>query len=248
LTVAKREKKPTEPSTDDVTGKSKTGLYVLGAVVAVALVAGLVYFNKDSGPRDPNAPKVDPEMAALMEAGPLEDVVLGSADAPNTIVEYASMTCPHCAHFYTEVFPEVKEKYIDTGKARFIFREFPLDGLALAASMLARCAGNDRFYPVVDGLFETQETWAVPGEDGKNKLLFIAKQAGFSQESYDKCVGDEELGNKIIEQRRRAHEDFGVDATPSFFVNGKRLNGATLKDFETAIDGKGSEGTPPPSG
>jgi protein-disulfide isomerase len=142
----------------------------------------------------------------------------------------------------------VKEKYIETGKARFIFREFPLDGLALAASMLARCAGDDRFYPVLDGLFETQETWAVPGEDGKTKLLFIAKQAGFSQESFDKCVGDKELGNKIIEQRRRAHEDFGVDATPSFFVNGKRLKGATLKDFEAAIDGKSSEGTPPPSG
>ena len=79
-------------------------------------------------------------------------------------------------------------------------------------------------------------------------MLTLPKQAGFSQESYDNCVKDEELGNKIIEQRRRAHEDFGVDATPSFFVNGKRLNGATLQDFEAAIDGKGSEGTPPPSG
>jgi len=243
--VAKREKKPTEASTDEAAGKSKTGLYVLGAVVAVALVAGLVYFNADSGPRDPNAPKVDPDVAALMEAGPLEDIVMGSADAPNTIVEYASMTCPHCAHFYRDVFPEVKKKYIDTGKARFVFREFPLDGLAVAASMLARCSGNDRFYPMVDGLFETQETWAVPGEDGKQKLLLIAKQAGFSQEAFDKCLADKELFEKIVEVRTRGHEKFGVDATPSFFINGKRLPGATLKDFEAVLDGSGDT---PPSG
>jgi len=246
--VAKREKKPAEAVTDEAAGKSKTGLYVLGAVVAAAIIGGIVYFNNDGGPRDPNAPKVDPDVAALMKAGPLEDIVMGNADAPNTIVEYASMTCPHCAHFYTDVFPEVKEKYIDTGKARFIFREFPLDGLAARASMLARCAGNDRFYPIVDGLFETQETWAVPGKEGIEKLTLIAKQAGFSQEAYDKCVNDTELFDKIVAVRKKAHEDFGVDATPSFFVNGKRLKGATLKDFEAAIDGKSAEDTPPPSG
>ena len=244
--MAKREKKPTEASTDEAAGKSKTGLYVLGAVVAVALVAGLVYFNADSGPRDPNAPKVDPDVAALMEAGPLEDIVMGSADAPNTIVEYASMTCPHCAHFYRDVFPEVKKKYIDTGKARFVFREFPLDGLAVAASMLARCSGNDRFYPMVDGLFETQETWAVPGEDGKQKLLLIAKQAGFTEEAFDKCLADKELFEKIVEVRKKAHEEYGVDATPSFFVNGKRLKGIGLENFETAIDGAPAD--TPPSG
>ena len=120
---------------------------------------------------------------------------------PYTIVEYASMTCPHCAHFYTEVFPEVKKPSTSIpGKARFIFREFPLDGLAVAASMLARCAGDDRFYPMVDGLFETQETWAVPGEDGKQKLVLIAKQAGFSQEAFDKCLADKELFDKIVER------------------------------------------------
>ena len=242
--MAKRDKKPTETEASADEPKNRTGLYIAGVVVAAAVIGGIFYL-RDGGAPDPNAPKVDPDVAALMEAGPLEDIVMGSADAPNTIVEYASMTCPHCAHFYNDVFPQVKEKYIDTGKARFVFREFPLDGLALAASMLARCAGNDRFYPMVDGLFETQETWAVPGEDGKQKLLLIAKQAGFSQDSYDKCVGDKELGNKVIEQRRRANEEFGVDSTPSFFVNGKRLKGVTLKDFEAAIDGGGADDTPP---
>ncbi len=101
-----------------------------------------VYFLSADAAPDPDKPKMDPEMAAIMEAGPLEDIVLGDPDADTIIVEYASMTCPHCAHFYKEVFPELKKKYIDTGKARFIFREFPLDGLAVAASMLARCVGQ----------------------------------------------------------------------------------------------------------
>ena len=236
-------KKPTDPSTEDAKS-SKTGLIIAGAVLVTVLVAGILLFRGDGGP-NPNAPKTHPEMAALLEGGPLEDFSLGNDDAPIVIVEYASMTCPHCAHFYTEVFPQVKEKYIDTGKARFIFREFPLDGLAVAASMLARCAGEDRFYPMLDGLFETQKTWAVPGEDGKEKLGLIAKQAGFSQEAYDKCLADKELFDKIVAVRKRAHEEFGVDATPSFFVNGKRLPGIGIDDFEAAIEGTGPADTPP---
>ena len=242
--MAKSNKKPTDPSTDASGAKSHTGLYVIGAVVVAAVIAG-VFFMRDSGARDPNAPKQDPAVAVLMEEGPLEDIVMGDPDAPNVIVEYASMTCPHCANFYTNVFPDVKEKYIDTGKARFVFREFPLDGLAIAASMLARCAEDDRFYPLLDGLFETQETWALPGEDGKQKLLLIAKQAGFSQEAFDKCLADKELFDKLVAVRKKAHEEFGVDSTPAFFVNGKRLEGIAFENFENAIDGPADT---PPSG
>lgn len=242
--MAKHDKKPTDPSNDASGGKNHTALYVIGAVAVAAVIAG-VYFIRDSGPADPNAPKQDPAVAVLMEEGPLKDIPMGNADAPNVIVEYASMTCPHCAHFYTEVFPEVKEKYIDTGKAKFVFREFPLDGLAVAASMLARCAGDDRFYPMIDGLFETQETWAVPGEDGKEKLLLIAKQAGFSQEKFDQCLADKELFDKIVAVRKKAHEEYGVDSTPSFFVNGKRLEGVAFENFEAAIEGPSDT---PPSG
>jgi protein-disulfide isomerase len=236
-------KKPSEPSTED-TKSNKTGLIIAGAVLAAVVVAG-IFLSRDSGSLDPKAPKADPEMAALMEAGPLEDISLGNADAPFVIVEYASMTCPHCAHFYKEVFPQLKEKYIDTGKARFIFREFPLDGLAARASMLARCAGKDRFYPMIDGLFDTQATWAVPGEDGKEKLGLIAKQAGFSQDAYDKCVNDAELFDKIVAARKKAHDEFGVDSTPTFFVNGKRLNGVGIDAFDAAIEGSGTGDTPP---
>ena len=104
--------------------------------------------------------------------------------------------------------------------------------------MLARCAGPDRYYPMVSALFETQPTWAVPGAEGKDKLLLIAKQAGFSKEKFDECLADKELFHKIVDTRTRGNEKFGVDSTPSFFVNGKRLTGEhTLQDFETALGG-----------
>jgi len=231
--VAKPDKENTEASTGPQ--KSKTGLYAIGALAVAALAVGIYMFGSDSQ-ADPNAPKASPELAALLEAGPLEDIVLGDPNADTVIVEYASMTCPHCAHFYTEVFPKLKETYIDTGKARFIFREFPLDGLAVAASMLARCAGEDRFYPMVDGQFETQDTWAVSGADGKEKLKLIAKQAGFSEESFETCLADKELFDQIVAVRKKAHEEYGVDATPAFFVNGKRLEGIGFEVFEAAIE------------
>lgn len=223
----------------DKAGPNKALMIAVGALVAVAVAAGIYYyrggFNQDPQ-RVADKDKVDPDVATLMAAGPLPDIVVGSANAPNTIVEYASMTCPHCAQFQTEVFPQVKAKYIDTGKARYILREFPLDNLAAAASMLARCSGNDRYYPMVDALFSTQESWAVPGVDAKDKLLQIARQAGMSKDEFDKCLTDKELFSKIVQVRQIANDKFQVDSTPTFFINGKRLKGDhQLKDFEVAF-------------
>ena len=116
------------------------------------------------------------------EAGPHGDVVLGSDKAPVTIIEYASMTCPHCAHFSETTFPELKKRYIDTGKVRFIFREFPLDPLAAAGFMLARCAGKDKYMPMVETLFAKQDDWVV--KDPIEPLKAIAKQFGFTDESF----------------------------------------------------------------
>ena len=138
-------------------GTDKTWLFIVGAVAAAVLVGGIVYWQASSGGGvSAGGEKKDPDLAELMAPGPLEDISLGKVDAPNTIVEYASMTCPHCAQFHKVVLPELQKKYIDTGQARLILREFPLDGLAVAAFMLARCAGPDRYYPMVGALFETQ--------------------------------------------------------------------------------------------
>jgi protein-disulfide isomerase len=174
-------------------------------------------------------------IAELMQPGPLPELVLGSADAPITVVEYASMTCGHCAHFHNTVFPELKQKYIDTGKVRFIMREFPLDNLAVAASMLARCAGGDKTFPLISALFAKQDEWAFVHGDPRPELLKIAKQAGFTKESFDKCLTDQKLLDEIVAGRTRASQVFGVDATPTFFVNGKRLEGVALEDFEKAF-------------
>jgi protein-disulfide isomerase len=172
----------------------------------------------------------------LMKPGPLPDLVLGSADAPITVVEYASMTCGHCAHFHTTVFPTLKEKYVDTGKVRFIMREFPLDNLAAAASMLARCAGDGKTFPLISVLFAKQDDWAFVKGDPRPELLKFAKQAGFTQESFEKCLTDQKLLDDIAAIRSRAAETFGVNATPTFFVNGKKLNGVDLADFEKAFE------------
>lgn len=235
--MAKPEKKADRKAAA-ATEPAKSGqpaLWIVAACIAAAIVGGIIY----SQTRQPAAtPTGDVAMADLMMKGPLEDVVLGKDDAPTTIVEYASMTCGHCANFHTNVFPELKEKFIDTGKAKFILREFPLDSLALAAFMVARCAGPDRYYPMTGALFDTQKTWAVPGAEGQDKLLAIARQAGFSKESFDKCLADKDLQDKIVEVRKRAHETFGVDSTPTFFIDGKRLRGGqNIKDFETILAG-----------
>jgi protein-disulfide isomerase len=170
----------------------------------------------------------------LEAKGPLDDVVMGSPTAPVTIIEYASMTCPHCAHFAVETFPKLKEKYIDTGKAKYIMREYPLDGLAAAAFMLARCAGPDKYYPMIETLFAQQQKWAV--KEPLPPLLAIAKQAGFTQQSFEACINDKELLGKIQQVRNRGQQKFKVDATPTFYINGERFSGAlSIEDLDKAI-------------
>ena len=175
-------------------------------------------------------------MDELMKPGSLPDLILGNAQAPITVVEYASMTCGHCANFHNKVFPALKEKYVDTGKVRFIMREFPLDNLAAAASMLSRCAGEGKTFPLISVLFAKQDEWAFVKGDPRPELLKFAKQAGFTQESFENCLKDQKLLDDITAVRTRGSETFGVSSTPTFFVNGKKLNGIALEDFEKAFD------------
>jgi protein-disulfide isomerase len=174
------------------------------------------------------APPADPkELAELAKPGPAGDIVLGSDKAPVTVIEYASMTCPHCAHFSETTFPELKKRYIDTGKVRFIFREFPFDKVAAAAFMLAHCAskdgGSDRFMAVVETLFAKQDQWV--SEHPLEPLENIAKQLGFSEDSFKACLTNQQVLNDIEAVRDRAVDKLGVNSTPTFFVNGKKLVG-----------------------
>jgi len=205
---------------------------------AVALIAGAGYWavSARNSPLEAISPAKAQETTGVMEEGPLPDLFIGDENAPVTIIEYASMTCPHCRSFHENVLPGLKEKYIDTGKAKLIFREFPLDPRAYAASMLARCADKQFYFPMTDVLFKQQDVWAR-AEDPRPPLLQIAKLAGFTQESFEACLKNQELLDNVNAVRKKAAETYGVTGTPSFFINGDKYSGnISLEDMSAAID------------
>jgi protein-disulfide isomerase len=174
--------------------------------------------------------------AASADAAPLamvtltgEDRLLGNQDAPITIVEYASLTCPHCAAFEKETLPEIKKQWIDTGKAKLVFRDFPLDGSAIKASLLARCAPPERFYGFIDVLFSSQESWAREA-DPTASLARIAKLGGMDDTQFSACMANDTLQNKILASRLQGEKELGVGSTPTFFINGRKLVGAEPYD------------------
>ena len=194
----------------------------------------------------PGAARVAAAGIAPGDAQPLLDIgkddrILGNPGAPITIVEYASMTCPHCAHFADEVLPEIKKKWIDTGKAKLVLRDFPLDESALKASMIARCAPPDRFYAFIDTLFSTQEQW-VMASDYQAALARLAKLGGMGKDEFDACLANKTLENKIVEGRLVASKQLDVNATPTFFVNGNKFNGTpTVEAFDKLLSGLSSK-------
>lgn len=198
--------------------------------------------QSETAPATPPAPAVEAppslgsvDVSELMAEGPLPDIVIGDPKAPVTIVEYASMTCGHCANFHVNSYPQIKKDFIDTGKASLIIREFPFDPRALAASMLARCTGDDaRRTAMVDVLMEQQDEWAR-AENASAALLKFAKLAGMSQDDFTACLNDKELQKKVVETQERGQNEFGVNATPTFFVNGDKYSGALGPDEMAAV-------------
>jgi protein-disulfide isomerase len=174
----------------------------------------------------------------LMKPDALPEMVMGNEQAPVTVIEYASMTCSHCATFQEKTFPDLKKRYIDTGKVRYIFREFPLDNLAAAAFMLARCAGKDdkeKYFALIDTLFRQQRQWAV--EKPIPPLLAIAKQAGFTEQTFDACLANQKVLEGIESVRQRAAKQFKVQSTPTFFINGTSYPGAmSIDEMAKVID------------
>ena len=178
------------------------------------------------------------DTAGLMQPGPLGDVWLGNKDAKVTIIEYASMTCSHCAHFHQTTWPLLKERYVDTGKVRFTLREFPLDPLATAAFMLARCDGDAKYYPIVDLLFGQQANWAYvqPPQSPVDALEGLVKQAGYSKEKFEACLKDQRIYGAINGVKARGMDTFKVESTPTFFINGKKHPGALpIEELEKII-------------
>lgn len=165
----------------------------------------------------------------------LEEHTLGPATARVTLIEYASLTCPHCATFHNEVVPRLKERYVESGQMRLVFRNFILNVVDAGASMMARCAPNDRFFPIIEVLFQQQRVWAA-SNDPVTALFNIGRQAGFTQESFERCLRDQTLLDRLNLARDRAQQRFGVNTTPTLFINGQMYRGALrLEQIESII-------------
>jgi len=168
----------------------------------------------------------------------MQDRVIGDVNAPVTVIEYASMTCMHCAHFHNTVYPTVKKELIDTGKVKFIFREFPLDGVALRASMMARCAPEDKFHSLLEVLFANQKRW-VGAADPIDAMSKLGKLAGLSETRMKACLANTDLETKILETRQDATQTYKVNATPTFvFNNGAEVESGVLpaNEFKKIVD------------
>ncbi len=163
------------------------------------------------------------------------DRVLGKADAPITVVEYASLTCPHCAAFNKDVLPDFKKTYVETGKAKLVYRDYPLDQLALKAAMLARCAPSDRYFSFLDVLFQNQVTWAT-AKDPNAALERIAKLGGMSSEQFTACMQNRSLEDAVLAESLRGQKEFNVQSTPTILVNGKKIdNPQSFAEFDKIL-------------
>lgn len=180
----------------------------------------------------------DIDMAEALKPGPMKEMALGDPNAPVKIIEYMSMTCSHCANFHTKTFDAIKAKYVDSGKAYFIIREFPFPGdtASLAAFMLARCTPEERFFPFVSMFMKQQASWAAPADnDVRGAMLQLSKLGGFTQESFDACLTNQKLAADVTSVRDRAAKDFGVQSTPTFLINGKSYSGDMSVDTMSAL-------------
>ena len=221
--------------------------------VAAHLRRGLRKTNGADQPSDANAPSS--ASASTNDTGEgiviaASDMVIGDPDAPVTIIEYASVTCPGCAAFHSNILPKLKEQYIDTGKAKLIFREFPTPPVEFSyiGSLLARCAadksGKDSYFLIIDALFKNQRNW-IYGDDPKLELTKIASQVGMDEEQFDACLKRQELIDAMNERIEEARTKYDVSSTPSFVINGEPTRISKLEDFTAAVDkALGVETTP----
>jgi protein-disulfide isomerase len=227
----------------------------VGVVVVLVVAAALAYRYYGAqapqpevaatAPADPAATSTTAEPAAPTPSAPVaaasqpevraDDRVLGSADAPITIIEFASLTCPHCADFHTKTLPQLKSSYIDQGTVRLVFRDFPLDQLALRASMLARCVPEERYFAMLDVLFRSQREWAT-AEDPVAALAQIGRTAGLDQPTVDACLNDTAMRDRIVAEIQAAQNEFQIESTPTLIINGaKRAGSMSFEEMDKLL-------------
>jgi len=213
---------------------------LVGLIVAIVIAVGvggwIYYKGQGIGASAPNSELDVSEPAPAVPEVKDGEKVLGNADAPVTIVEYFSLGCPHCRNFHENILPKLKTDYIDTGKARLVFRDFPLDGVSLAAATLTRCVNDLAYFAMVDTLFAQQDSWHV--QDGITQVATIAKSAGMDQAAFDACISDPAKKDAVIASRQEGETTFKIDSTPTFFINDRVLKGVSeYEAFKATIDG-----------
>ena len=209
---------------------------ILISSVAIVCLLAVVYFtlNKPTGNKEElilytmndvndSGSQIILDMDSNIIDVSLEELTLGDPNAPITIIEYASMTCSHCAEFHNKTYPDLKKNHIDTGEVKFIFREFPLDKLAMATSMLARCVDNEISMAFIEILFKNRDRWI--SENALNELKNFSKQAGLDSNEFDACLNNQQLLDDLIAGKEKAIEDYKINSTPSFIINGEVVSG-----------------------
>lgn len=215
---------------------TKKHLLSLAAATAIFLggVSGFAFAQSATEQQQAQKPLIHVAAEELLKPGAMKDMVEGDENAPITIVEYASLTCSHCADFVVNTLPQIREKYINTGKARIVFREFAFDERAAAGFLLARCVPEDRYFPFIQLLFEKQAEWAFV-KDAETPLKQLAKLAGIDDEKFKACLSDQKVLDGLQANLKRGNQEFGVKATPTFFINGDPIEGSLSFDKMSAI-------------
>jgi protein-disulfide isomerase len=217
-------------------------LLIAGVVVIVAGIAGFLAWQHyqtptvtDTASASNAAATAKPIDSPLAKAQP-DDIVIGEANAPITMIEYSSLSCPHCARFQKDVMPRIKQDFVDTGKVKFIPRDFPLNKPAIQAALFAHCLSPMRFFSISDVLFKTQDQWLQ--EDSTEPLAQIAATAGMDRATFDACLANKDEEAKIVGTRKAGEDAFGINATPTFIINGIKLEGEQTYDDLKALFAK----------
>jgi len=212
------------------------GLGVVAFIAVIGFALKTEVFDKPGGGADPKVAGVDFKAERIKPNIGADEMFVGKADAPVTIIEYASLGCPHCANFHHDTYPEIKKNYIDTGKARLVFRDFPLGTRATAAAMISHCAGPSKYFGFIDLFFRAQTEWSQ-APDATQAMMKIARFGNMKTDAVEACLTNQKMIDKMEASKKVAVDKFGINATPSFVVNGLVVSGAhSYGDFRKLLD------------
>ncbi len=200
----------------------------------IAVVA-LLYWSAPRAPAEESGEATAAGDSPSTVAVGADEMVMGDPEAPITIIEYASLTCGHCGRFHNQILPTLKSEYIDPGLARLVYRDFPLDGLALQASMLAHCAGKERYFGFLGILFQDQARWTT-AEQPQAALAQTARIGGLGKKDFESCLANKDISNKVLQARLEGEKTYAIQSTPTFIINGKKYVGAMpFEEFDEIL-------------